>query len=79
MSITLEKMFDSFLLKRVPANWEKVAYPSLKPLSSWVSDLIQRIEFFREWVKNGVMPSYWVSSMFFPQGIFTNKIKISFN
>lgn len=39
MSITLERMFDSFLLKRVPANWEKVAYPSLKPLGTWVTDL----------------------------------------
>lgn len=40
MSLTLESMFDSFLLKRVPANWEKVAYPSLKPLGSWVTDLL---------------------------------------
>lgn len=50
MSITLEKMFDSFLLKRVPANWEKVAYPSLKPLASWVHDLIARVTFIKTWV-----------------------------
>lgn len=43
MSIELEKMFTSFLDSRVPENWENVAYPSLKPLGSWVTDLIQRI------------------------------------
>lgn len=48
MSIQLESMFDSFLLKKVPELWEKVAYPSLKPLSSWLPDLIERVEFMRE-------------------------------
>ena len=40
MSMELEMMFNSFLNNKVPALWEKVAYPSLKPLSSWVIDLI---------------------------------------
>ena len=43
MSLELEKMFVSFIDARVPENWEKVAYPSLKPLGSWVTDLIQRL------------------------------------
>ena len=41
-------MFDSFLLKRVPELWEKVAYPSLKPLGTWVPDLLERVKFMRE-------------------------------
>ena len=28
---------------KVPVNWEKWAYPSLKPLGSWVIDLIHRL------------------------------------
>lgn len=43
MSLELEKMFVSFIDAKVPENWEKVAYPSLKPLGSWVTDLIQRL------------------------------------
>jgi len=66
MSLALENMFNSFLLKKVPENWEKVGYPSLKPLSSWFADLIERVKFFREWVTTGSMKSYWVSAMFFP-------------
>ena len=40
MSLALEAMFNSFLLKKVPELWEKVAYPSLKPLSSWIIDFV---------------------------------------
>ena len=31
-------MFNAFLNNRLPEIWTKVAYPSLKPLSSWVED-----------------------------------------
>lgn len=50
ISIELEKMQGCFLNKKVPENWENVAYPSLKPLASWVADLIERVAFFRDWV-----------------------------
>lgn len=71
MSLELENMFNSFLIKRVPPNWEKHAYPSLKPLSSWFKDLVQRVEFFGSWLERDEMPSYWVSSFYFPQGFMT--------
>ena len=71
MSIQLENMFYSFLDKKVPEMWEKAAYPSLKPLGSWVNDFIDRVSFFREWVENGSMITYWASSFFFPQGFMT--------
>jgi dynein heavy chain len=43
MSMELERMFNSFFNSKVPENWENVAYPSLKPLASWVADLIERL------------------------------------
>ena len=30
---------------QVPILWENAAYPSLKPLASWVKDLVLRINF----------------------------------
>ena len=71
MSIQLENMFLSFLDKKVPEIWENAAYPSLKPLASWVNDFIERVAFFRQWVENGTMNSYWASAFFFPQGFMT--------
>ncbi|KAL1769801.1 dynein heavy chain 14, axonemal, partial [Sigmodon hispidus] len=47
----LEEMYDSFLSARVPKLWQKNAYRSCKPLSFWVSDLIQRVNFFNTWAK----------------------------
>ena len=40
---------NAFLLKRVPDNWASHAYPSLKPLFSWIKDFIERFEFYDSW------------------------------
>jgi dynein heavy chain len=66
MSFELEKMYTSFFNQKVPDNWENVAYPSLKPLGSWVTDYIERLVFFKKWLEEGEMSSYWISAMFFP-------------
>jgi len=71
MSMDLEKIYDSFLNGRVPVMWEKAAYPSLKPLGDWVTDLIERVEFLADWIQNGPPKSYWLSAFFFPQGFMT--------
>lgn len=39
MSPELDLMYSSLLKNVVPPNWTEVAYPSLKPLSSWIKDL----------------------------------------
>jgi dynein heavy chain len=43
-------MYLSMLNSAVPQNWEKVAYPSLKPLMSWFRDLLERVEFMNTWL-----------------------------
>lgn len=50
MSFELDSMYLSMLNSFVPANWEKVAYPSLKPLMSWFRDLLERVEFMEHWL-----------------------------
>ncbi|XP_073755948.1 dynein axonemal heavy chain 14 isoform X3 [Callorhinus ursinus] len=47
----LEEIYGSFLSMQVPTLWQKHAYKSCKPLSSWVNDLIQRVNFFNTWAK----------------------------
>ena len=32
------------------------AYPSLKPLASWVKDLVERIQFIQRWIDQGIPP-----------------------
>ena len=50
--------------------WEAKAYPSLKPLGSWVKDFVLRCEFIHNWIKIGAPKSFWISGFFFPQGAF---------
>lgn len=42
MSSKLEEIFNSFILNKVPPAWmdNNIGYPSLKPLASWVKDLV---------------------------------------
>jgi len=71
MSEELDSMYSSFQNGRVPTNWAKVAYPSLKPLTSWYKDLIDRVAFMSEWMINGQPNAFWMSGFFFPQGFMT--------
>jgi len=68
MSEELEMIYTSFLNNHVPQLWAAAAYPSLKPLSSWVSDLVLRCTFIYNWIKHGQPKSFWISGFFFPQG-----------
>jgi len=76
MSADMEGMFNSFLVQKVPANWEKVAYPCLKPLNSWVLDFIERIKFMGTWLTQGAPSSFWVPCFFFPQGFMTAALQL---
>ena len=71
MSNDLESLFNAIYDNRVPELWQKVAYPSLKPMGSWILDLLKRLEFMQAWVDNGAPPSFWISGFYFTQSFLT--------
>lgn len=71
MSDELYEMYNSLLCSCVPDVWKKVAYPSLKGLASWISDLADRVKFVFDWVKYGWQSCFWLSGFFFPQSFLT--------
>ena len=44
MDDVLDRMYVSIQNNQVPANWVEAGYLSLKPLSSWFKDLIERVK-----------------------------------
>ena len=59
----------------MPPPWAKAAYPSLKPLASWVVDLLARLEKIDSWLEDGEPPAYWLSGLYFPQGFMTGVLQ----
>ncbi|XP_076826201.1 dynein axonemal heavy chain 1-like isoform X3 [Clavelina lepadiformis] len=75
MSESLEKMFNSLYINEVPLLWSGKAYPSLKPLASWVEDLLARMKFIHHWIDHGVPVVFWISGFFFPQAFLTGTLQ----
>ena len=72
MSTELEIASRDLNYQKVPMMWEAAAYPSLKPLGSWLTDLEQRIDFVDGWMRDSrATASFWISGFYFPQGFIT--------
>jgi dynein heavy chain len=76
MSSELDAMFGSMLKNQVPAIWSKVAYPSLKPLSTWFKDLDMRVKFFGSWLREGQPNCFNLPAFFFQQGFMTGILQM---
>lgn len=71
LSVDLEDVCASLYGNGVPAVWAKVAYPSLKPLASWVIDFLERLKFMQDWIDEGAPSNFWISGFFFTQSFLT--------
>jgi len=75
MSTDLEDVANGMLSNATPSLWKGVSYPSLKPMTSYVSDLAARLRFLNVWVELGAPTTFWISGFFFTQSFLTGQLQ----
>ena len=71
MSIDLELALNSMALNMIPELWKTKSFNSLKPLGSYIKDVNTRIDFFADWLKNGIPRIFMINKFFFAHGFLT--------
>jgi len=71
----LDDVAEGILLNKQPAFWKKVSFPSLKPMSSYVADLVTRMTMFTDWIEQSHPENYWISGFFFTQSFLTGQLQ----
>lgn len=71
----LERIHSAMSIGKLPNDWAKQSYPSLKPLGSYINDLIARLAFFQKWFDDGEPTVFWLSGFYFTQSFLTGVLQ----
>jgi dynein heavy chain len=78
VSDAMEELATALYLDRVPKRWEQLAYPSMRPLSGWLADLVNRISQLNDWVASPLDTPVvtWLPGLFNPPSFLTAIMQI---
>ena len=78
MSGPMEALMNSIYGNRVPESWERLAYPSLAPLSVWLINMIDRHKQLTDWTADMCTPKVtWLAGLFNPQAFLTAVMQVT--
>jgi len=73
MSESMEDLMQALFMDRVPSAWTSRAWPSLRPLSSWLHNMSRRLLQLEDWTQEPMeIPRVtWLSGLINPQSFLT--------
>lgn len=72
MTAPMEALMHALASDGVPSGWTRLAYHSLRPLGSWLANLLNRVNQLNDWTADlGVPKVVWLSGLFNPQSFLT--------
>ena len=79
MSDSMEALATALFLDKVPAGWEKLAFPSMRALGSWLGDMTNRLNQLNEWSSSPAETPIvtWISGLFNAQSFLTAIMQIT--
>jgi len=78
ISEPMEKLMNSLYDDKVPANWNGCAWPTMRPLASWLSDVLQRQRQLEAWTADLQTPKVtWLPGLFNPQAFLTAVMQVT--
>ncbi|XP_034943575.1 dynein heavy chain 12, axonemal [Chelonus insularis] len=76
MTVEMETFIQQILNAKLPSRWMQAStYPSLKSLSGFINDFIERLNFFKKWLDHGKPSSFWISGFSFIHGFLTSVLQ----
>jgi dynein heavy chain len=65
------EMKEDVLKNKLPSEWIGKSFPTTKSLTSFVTDLVERVDYIRSWYKKGKPPCvFWLGGLFYIKSFF---------
>jgi dynein heavy chain len=78
ISEPMEALMNSLFDDKVPSTWHARAWPCLRPLASWLSDVLQRQRQLEAWTADLSTPKVtWLPGLFNPQAFLTAVMQVT--
>merc|ERR1712159_892082 len=84
MTTAMDELSSALIINQVPGrnifhslSWEEFAWPSKRPLASWYTDMLRRVEQLTSWAESLNRPlSMWLPGLFNPMAFLTALMQV---
>merc|ERR1712048_1520426 len=74
----METLSTDLQINKVTPVWMGVAYPSLKALTTWFADLLERVKQLVEWTTElKLLKSIWLAGLFNSMSFLTSNMQVA--